>query len=232
MTKTKVDFDDIRDRWENLGIAFAHSHSKVQHADPEVTIIDSLKEFQNDRKILALILAWLDEFGDLVHVERIKALTHNLPANELAWLGGIAHRQTINRTASKNLRWQTIVDTIQKRLGKQKPHFETSRLDELQSKRSGADESFARFGIKIPKLSMSDPKKIKSREVVKKNLWLQMRLLFGTNWRADVATSILLGLAQTSYQARKVLGCSPEAAHRNWNALKEVEVERVLKGLV
>lgn len=228
MAQNKIDSDDIRDRWENLGIAFAHQ-SKIHNADPEKTIVESLKEFQDDRKMLALILAWLIEFGDLVHVERVKALMSDLSANELAWLGGIAHYQVTRSTTARNSRWQTVMDTTQKRFGKLTPHFETSKLDDLQAKRSGADESFAHFGIRIPKVLPSDPKKIKSRDIIKKNLWLRMRLLFGTNWRADVATAILLGLAKTSYQAGKVLGCSPETAYRNWNALKEVEIERVLK---
>ncbi len=232
MTQSKVKTDDIRDRWENLGIAFAINSSKASDADPEATLVESLKEFQNDRKLLALILAWLKEFGDLVHVERVKAMIPNLSANELAWLGGLAQHQVTHSASNRNSRWQSIVATAQKHLGKPAPLFETSKLDNLQSERNGEDESFALFGLRIPKVLPADSRKIRSRDIIKKNLWLRMRLLFGTNWRADVATTILLELAKTSYQAGKVLGCSSETAYRNWNALKEVEIERLLKAFV
>src|SRR5690606_29899968 len=119
---------------------------------------------------------------------------------------------------------------IKERTGPTKKQAPPSRLDELQAKKDGADKEFASFGILIPKLEPADPKKIRPRKVVlQEHLWLRMRALMGSNWRADVASVMVLGLAKTSYQAEKVLGCSSETAYRNWNALKEAGAEHLLK---
>ena len=53
------------------------------------------------------------------------------------------------------------------------------------------------------------------------NLWLRLRLLFGANLRADVATVLALDLAPTAYAAAKYLQCSQNAVYRNWQNLKE-----------
>jgi hypothetical protein len=220
--------DEVRDKWENLGLAFAIKQSGLTDADPERTFIGSLKEFQDDRKLLGLILSWLREFGSLLHTERIKALAADLSAAELAWLGGIAHWQS-----QEDRRWRVICSLIEKKLGKPAPRFQTSKLDELQAEKSGVDQGFFRYGITIPTITPADPKKLRPRQdVIKNNLWFRMRLLFGTNWRADIASVILLRLVKTSYQAEKVLACSRETAYRNWQALKEAGIEGLFDNLV
>ncbi len=221
--------DSLRDAWENLGIAFAANESRAKNADPERTLIASLREFQGDRKLLKLVLAWLSSFGDLVHVERVKALAADLPASELAWLGGVASHQV---DVSGDRRWSTVVEYVKKRLGSPMPRFETSRLDQLQAEKAGVDKGFDAFGISIPHSEAADPKKIRPRaDAVAGCLWLRMRTLFGTNWRADVATVMLLGTAKTSYQAGKALCCSTETAYRNWNALQEAGLLALFRGV-
>lgn len=221
-----VSKDLLRDAWESLGIAFVGNESGNQHADPERTILDSLKDFQEDRKMLKLVLAWLQNYGALVHVERIKSLAENLPAVELAWLGGLAS----HRIEAGDLRWRSVKQMIEKHLGKSSPHFPTSELDKLQAQRNGEDSHFKKFGLIIPKAESADTKKLRPVSVgIKMNLWLRMRALFGTNWRADMATILLLGLASNPYQAELKLGCAKETAYRNWKALKDAEVEKLLK---
>ncbi len=56
-----------------------------------------------------------------------------------------------------------------------------------------------------------------------------MRLLFGTNWRADIAVVMIQKLAQTPSQVARLLGCNYETAHRDWKSLKETEVEALFK---
>ena len=219
--------DSLRDAWENLGISFTANESGVVNADPERTLLASLREFQDDRKLLKLVLAWLTSFGDLVHVERIKALAGDLSAGELAWLGGLAMHQV---ESSADRRWQTVVDFVKKRLGTPMPQFQTSKLDELQTQRVGVDEHFRCFGLMLPLLEVADMKKIRLRgDTLKGSMWFRMRALFGTNWRADVAVTMLLDSAKTSYQAGRVLGCSTETAYRNWNSLLEAGLPTLFK---
>jgi|FLYM01.1.fsa_nt_gi hypothetical protein len=53
------------------------------------------------------------------------------------------------------------------------------------------------------------------------NSWLQNKLLYGTNLRADIATRKFLKLTDTAYGASKLLGYSMNAAYRNWKDLTE-----------
>ncbi|MBI3534355.1 MAG: hypothetical protein HY072_02555, partial [Deltaproteobacteria bacterium] len=173
-------------------------------------------------KMLKLILAWLREYRELIHVERVKALSVNLSPINLAWLGGIA----LHQANEGDLRWRVIIRLVEKKLGKYAPYFKTTRFDALQGKRLGVDPFFARFGLPIPCLQAADERKIRPRKhVIASHLWLRMRLLFGTNWRADIAVVMIRGLAQTPYQTAKILGCNYETAYRNWKSLKETEVE-------
>ena len=67
-----------------------------------------------------------------------------------------------------------------------------------------------------------DSEKLLARsKVIKGNVWIKNRLLFGTNTRADIATVKELELADTAYKAAKILSCSASAAYRNWNDLEE-----------
>jgi hypothetical protein len=218
--------DLLGDAWENMGIAFAVNKSKTRNADPERTLLASLGEFGEDRKLLKLVLVWLAEYGDLIHVERVKALAADLSTKELAWLGSVAAIQKGDR------RWSSVVESVKKRLGRFPPKHQMSQLDLLQAERSGADQNFLEFGLTIPVFEAAEPKKVRARaKTLEDNLWLRMRVLFGSNWRADVATLMLLEQAQTSYQVAQLLGCSGETAYRNLNSLREAGLVRLLKSV-
>lgn len=220
--------DLLRDSWESLGIAFVVNASGTRHADPERTLLQTLREFEDQRKMLRLVLAWLRSYGALVHVERIKALAGDLPAGQLAWLGGLAEHQT----QQGDLRWRSISQMIKHILGTPAPRFEMPKLDTLQVARKGEDLHFKEFGLVIPTVEPAEPKKLYSFNAgVRNNIWLRMRILFGTNWRADAATVMILGLAKNPYQAEQILGCAKETAYRNWRALKEADVEQLLRGM-
>lgn len=220
--------DLTRDAWESLGIAFVFNQSGTKNADPEKTLIQSLKELADDRKTLSLIQGWLREFGPLVHIERLKALANDLTASELAWLGGLAAHQAETGDA----RWKAIVRYIEDdKLGTPRPHFPSSKLDELQIQRKGIDKHFARFGLRIPILEAAEAKKFKpTASAIKENIWLRMRALFGTNWRADTAVVLIQGLAKNAYQVERILGCSRETAYRNWKSLIDADAAGLFKG--
>ncbi|MCC7441964.1 MAG: hypothetical protein IT285_10035, partial [Bdellovibrionales bacterium] len=191
--------DALRDAWESLGVAFAENQSGVRDADPERILILSLPEFREDRKLLKLVMAWLIEYGDLLHVERLRSLARELPVESLTWLGGLANHQAYGSGSKGDRRWLALLNFIKERIGPIKKQVPASRLDELQAKRVGADKGFGSFGILVPRLEPADPKKIRSRQaVLQENLWLRMRALMGSNWRADVASVMVLGVAKTS----------------------------------
>ncbi|OFZ26744.1 MAG: hypothetical protein A2381_17290 [Bdellovibrionales bacterium RIFOXYB1_FULL_37_110] len=208
--------DSLRDSWASLGIAF--NTKATDHANPEQTIIETIKsgEFPGDRKMFGLMLLWLENYMDLVHVERLKYLMKDLSPFQLALLGGIA-----KKCLSKgDLRFKTIIKEIEKRFGKNSPKFEGD--DELYLKLKGVDADFLCFGVKVAPMHADESKKLLKRDqVIKNNAWLRNRLVFGSNLRADFITVFTLGLAQNAYQASKLLSCSANASYRNWKDLEE-----------
>lgn len=209
--------DYIRDQWASLGIAFNFNAETI--SDPESALIAFLKsgEFPEDKKIISLILAWLKENSNLVHIERLKTLIDDLGSFELAILGAIA----LKSRNFGDFRWKTIIDFVKKR-NTGKPIFNINESEYLISKK-GEDPEFKEFGIKISLIEPERAEKIiELKKIIEKNKWIRHRILFGVNLRADIATVKVLNLASTAYQASKVLKCSFNAASRNWNDLLNV----------
>jgi hypothetical protein len=209
--------DPLRDKWASLGIAFSQKTDLV--ANPEQTIIETIKsgEFPADRKLFSLMLLWLNEFVDLVHVERLKGLLGELAPFELAIMGGLATKCL----KMGDFRWKAILNEVQKKLGKHPPKFDVGD-DATYLKLKGVDADFEAFGIKVAPLKPEDHKKLVRRdEIIKNNPWLKNRLLMGSNLRADFITIFTLGLARNAYQAAKILNCSENASYRNWRSLEE-----------
>ena len=150
--------DSLRDSWASLGIAF--NTKATDHANPEQTIIETIKsgEFPGDRKMFGLMLLWLENYMDLVHVERLKYLMKDLSPFQLALLGGIA-----KKCLSKgDLRFKTIIKEIEKRFGKNSPKFEGD--DELYLKLKGVDADFLCFGVKVAPMHADESKKLLKRD--------------------------------------------------------------------
>jgi hypothetical protein len=207
--------DSLRDAWRSLGIAFHHPTKKK--SDPETALIELVraKEFPDDKKMLGLVLLWLSHYSNLVHIERLKTLAKDLLPFELAILGAIASKCL----KAGDHRWKTIIKIAKEKNGKQQ--FEQGDSATFINMR-GLDKDFAQFGVRIAPVSPDSEKKLRTRqEILKHNDWLKLRVLFGTNMRADIATVIALGLASTAYGAAKLLRCSPNTAYRNWNDLEE-----------
>lgn len=156
-------------------------------ADPEKTLLECLTLFQDDRKLLALILTWIESYGDLIHIERLCTLAKSRALLELAWLGGVASHASQNDS-----RWSTVVRFVEKKLANQRRRFETSQLDSIAVKRKEKDSHFAKFGLTIPTVTPAGTKKLRARSAtIQTNTWFRLRLLFGTNWRADIAMAML-----------------------------------------
>lgn len=215
--------------WETLGVAFDIESPAVGPVDPERALLASLAHMQAKRKLLRLIVAWLDEFCDLIHVERLLALlrkdasrlddTNDLGARVL---GGVALR--LSKT---DKRWARIADECQDLLkGVTSKTMPISENDSFLVARDGADPSFKAFGWTIPALDRSGErfpsrKKLYTRdEVMRRSPWLRLRAAVGANWRADLLFAMLFGLAKNANQASRLLGCSYETAYRSWEACK------------
>ncbi len=207
--------DPLRDQWASLGVAFAAS-DKVE-TDPETALVSLVtsKEFPEDKKMISIALIWLKEYSTFVHIEKLKYQIGKLDADALAILGGIS----LKCISFGDHRWKTIESLIKKKLGTSKSGLND---DKVFLEGHGVDRDFLKFGIRVTPITHDDPKKLFARKrVLQMNAWLNSRLLFGTNLRADIATVKSLKIADTAYAAAKLLGCSMNAAYRNWNDLTE-----------
>ena len=203
-------------KWGSLGIAFDGASNIA--ADPESLIIDSLEHFPEDRKLVSLVFAWLKSYSSLIHVERLKSMTKLIPAESARWLGGLASFCT-----EFDRRWASLQ---KKCLSDKKPkRQDLGEFDALQIERLGEDPYFAQAGLKIPTISWEDKeRKLFTREhIINNHFWFRLRVLFGANWRADVAWELVRDSEQTPYQVAKRLGCNMETAYRNWKALNEAD---------
>lgn len=209
--------NDIYQKWAKLGIAFSTKEFDG-NPDPEKLLLDSAAFFIDDRKLLKLVLTWIKVYGDLIHMERLAALVKKDNFEIQVWFGGIAAF-----SKDKDRRWGQIEKIAS---GKKFDDFPLSQLERLNIDRQGSDKFFSNFGIKMPLINIDDNfKKLKRREyILKTNLWLRLRSLFGSNWRADIAWQIYLNPAQTPYQIAKTIGCNTETAYRNWQSLMEANI--------
>jgi len=207
--------DVLRDQWASLGVAFAYGGTL--QCDPETALINFVgsSEFPEDKKMISLVLAWLQEYSSFVHIEKLKTSTLNLEGDSLLIIGAIA----VKCIKFGDQRWKAIEKLV---VAKAKGYRSNLSDSEVFIKRHGLDEDFLKFGIRVIPISSENPKKLLVRErIFKMNSWLRHRLLFGTNLRADIATAKFLKLTDTAYGAAKLLGCSMNAAYRNWKDLTE-----------
>ncbi|OFZ82615.1 MAG: hypothetical protein A2583_07910 [Bdellovibrionales bacterium RIFOXYD1_FULL_53_11] len=221
MTARSNDIQQLLSRWVSLGIAFGRDKHK-EDQDIEQTIIDTLPFLPGDLKLLILLLTWLDEMGDLIHLERIKTMAKVLPPTELAFLGAIAEF-----TKKRYRNWQLISAFARKKL---RHSFSKGFVPELSERLTISvdmgqvepDPAFERFRLRIPEIALSDKKKlIPRRYVLQDHKWFSMRALIGANWRADVAFSMLKDPGMNPYRIAKKLSCSYETAYRLKKALDE-----------
>lgn len=211
--------DPLCNQWSSLGVAFYKGEGEFKNVNPEQTIIDTIKsgEFPSDKKMFGLMLLWISKYHDLIHVERLKSYIKKLSPFELAVLAAIS-KKILDQG---DFRFKAIIKEAQRIFGKNKPSFSNGD-DELFISIKGTDEDFLEFGIRVAPMLADDPKKLLKREyIIKNNVWLKNRLLFGTNLRADFITVFTLELAGNAYQAARILNCSLNASYRNWKDIAE-----------
>ncbi|MBF0363825.1 MAG: hypothetical protein HQK49_22585, partial [Oligoflexia bacterium] len=171
--------DSLCNKWASLGVAFNIGDGQHRNTNPEQAIIDTIKagEFPNDKKMFGLMLLWIFEYHDLIHVERLKSLSKKLSPFELALLAAISKKIL----AKGDFRFKAITNEAKKSFGKNPPHFQEGD-DELFISRKGVDEDFVEFGIRVAKVKEDDLKKLLKRDhILKNNVWLKNRLIFGSN---------------------------------------------------
>jgi len=210
---------NLYSKWSGLGITFQETPT---FNAPEEVILKTIQDgdFPKDRKLFGLMLLWLETYSSYVHVERLIQMIKPLPSHELALLGGLFLKV---RNHSKDHRFDSLLKHIRRHLGEHTPTFPTLSDHQIFIERHGLDEDFIVFGIQVAKLKAASTKKILSEPLLlKSNIWLHNRCLFGVNFRADVATIMRLYNPQNGYQAAKLARCSINSGYRHWRDLEKV----------
>ena len=219
-------YEQNKEKLLSLGFAF---QGKVpsRAADPEKTIVDLLPSFYVDRKLFRLLLTWLHKTSDVIHVERLKALSKDLAPGHKVVLGILARK-----LSQKDRRWNLLCTALKASLKQTPPSLQLPRelSDPYLVAKNGRDKEMAEFGIEAAQINPEDGKKVLSwRGILRTNGWLHLRALMGPNFRADVAYLYLSGAAVGPAGAARLLACSRETAYRNWRALDDADARRVLK---
>lgn len=203
-----------KDVFKNLcGIGVEISGTKPNRkADIERTILEaSALVDSGDRRILGLLASWILVHGALVWVGKLKRLlTDEKLGNQqvisalsfLALEHGFHEWKTLARKYPERALWDSDA---------------TRAAIDLK----GAEPIFLRAGIMIPEGFL----RIRSNDILpleklsKAHLQVRLRLIFGTNLRADAVFYLASGVSSPSELMRKI-GCSYEPAHRVWKDLK------------
>jgi hypothetical protein len=218
-------FEQHNDQLLSLGFAF-HGRIPKTSADPEKSILDLLPALVEDRKVFRMLLAWLGVVSELIHIERLKALSEASPIRSKLVLGVVALK-----VARSDRRWKLLADSMKNAIAGN-PHeliLPRELSDPYLKSKYGKDEEFAKFGVELATILPEDEKKILTlRGILRVNTWLRLRALMGANFRADVAYLFLAGVGGPAAAAR-VLGCSRDTAYRNWRALEEANIREILR---
>jgi hypothetical protein len=216
-------FDNLKSDLVSLGFSYVGEPSKIA-PDTENVIIEIIKLFTEDQKLYRILLAWMDRFGDLIHVERLASQVDLLSDYDKLILGVTA----LKRVNAGDIRFKVIYEKILKQ--KNKINFNLSGQDNYLIEKHGIDLEFKAFGITTSKILPSENKKIMDRKwVLKINPWLRLRALLGSNFRADMTFIRLSHQAVNAYAAMKLLRCSKETSYRIWGSLEEAGVESLIQ---
>ena len=216
-------FDEMKPDLISMGLAYYGEPSKIA-PDTEKVIIEVVNLFSEDQKLYRMLLAWMDRFGDLIHVERLASFIDSLSDKDKLILGVTA----LKRVNSGDIRFKAMYEKIKKQ--KIRQNFNMSGQDNYLLEKLGVDPEFKIFGITTSKILPSEDKKLMDRKwVLKSNLWLRLRALLGSNFRADMTFVKLNHLAINPYAAMKVLRCSKETSYRIWGSLEEAGLESLIQ---
>ncbi|MBI4405467.1 MAG: hypothetical protein HY537_14990 [Deltaproteobacteria bacterium] len=216
-------FNENKHALLSLGFAFHGKIPKVA-CDPEKTLLRVLPAFFCDRKLFRMLLAWLNIVSDLLHVERLSSLAEALPS-ELKKVLLVLSLKLLKR----DRRWKIVKTHLNAEIDDKPLEVPAEFRDPYLISKYGIDEEFQTIKVKVARILPEDEKKILSLQgILRANGWLRLRALIGPNFRADVAYLYISGQATGPAETARVLQCARDTAYRNWRALEEADVRKMV----
>lgn len=172
---------------------------------PEECLAELSLHLLQDPKSLVLAMGAVKVHASVFHPEFLLKTVKNNPC-DFNVIGALLSK-------TQDRRFQKVIDFCHaQKFVSEKPAKMLSFA--LKIGQTEEDVEFQHFGIQISLLDAVDDKKITKIELlVKNNVYVHNRLLFGCNWRADIISVIDMGL-DTPTSVKNRLGCSYETAHR------------------
>ena len=204
----------------SLGCAFNVKPPLVS-TDPESFIIESLRFYWEYNDVFFMMYSLLENrISHLIHVERLAGLAEKayIKSDEKILLMALC-----NKLAEKgDHRFELISKKLhQKGLKMYNPpkNEGSSHLIKIW----GCESSLLPFGVKVRSFYKVNEKKFFNlREICKRNIWLKLRAMIGSNYRADILYLKLTGISKTAYQAAKIAGCNTSTSTRIWKSLEHI----------
>jgi hypothetical protein len=205
---------DLYTRLASIGINVSSEQKLYSFADIEKTLVFAAEQIPNDKRLLSLLLSWIKLHGERVNIERLKKLATK---DQPIWLSLMAHFAS----DCGQTRWKILINDFSQ--GK----YALGDKDLTQSLISmrGEESWSAGSAFLIPKHSVSIDEKfiLNAFQLAKINSHYRNKLIYGSNWRADIITAIQAG-AKNPFQAAKISHSSYEPAHRAFDELKTADV--------
>lgn len=201
-----------------IGVQFSEdvSANDYKNADIERALIaGSIAIEQGDLRVVNPLFTWIEKNGEFVNVERLKKImkSHTDP-EKIVWVYamaffGISHRQS---------RWKILANVqTQPKFLKNRHEDPLEALEDAKTlqKLKGEPEWSKKTGFILANTSIQTSSKFALDKVAlaKISMPFRNRLLFGPNWRADIATAIGNG-AKSAKEICALTSCSHEPAHR------------------
>ena len=218
--KTRYYSDETIKKLFSLGCAF-NVKSPLVPVDPENYIIEILRFYWEYNDIFFMIYSLLENrISHLIHVERLANLVEKayIKPDEKILLIALC-----NKLAEKgDHRFKLISKKFYKK-GLQMRKPPKNECSAHLIKMWGTETSLLPFGVKVRSFyKVSEKKLFNLEEIYKRNIWLKLRAMIGSNYRADIIYLKSTGMAKTAYQAAKIAGCNTSTATRIWKSVESV----------
>ena len=196
-------------RLYSIGINVSTKKKRYEFTDIEKTLTLACEYLTEDKRILSLLLSWIETHGARVNVERLRKISADEKA---AWISLLAHFAI---DCGFN-RWKVLISRPKKEMANGQIELAKSRIA-----LKGEEKWSKGTGFLIPKGSepISEKYILGPSQLATVNQHYKNKLIYGYNWRADIITAIQAG-AENAFQAAKISQASYEPAYRVCSDLK------------
>ena len=210
---------DLYQGLASIGMNVSTSKKIQPFTDVERTLLSATQKIGEDSRLLSLLLSWVHIHGEKLNIERLKKLEKKNPS---PWLGLLASFGVF----SKQTRWKTLVSRSEILIA-------NGSLESAKNRISfkGEEEWSKGTGFLIAKGSEPVNRKwvLPPERFALINRHYHNKLVYGSNWRADIVTAFEAG-ARTPTEIAKMCGSSYEPAHRVYQDLLAAGVLEKLAG--